>query len=337
MPVTDPAIDTSAKSKSQHQYLWEQWEIVFRAASTSISFWIGVAFAAAGVFVWITPSISTWTYGSQRYFIGYGALLYTAFVAFVCTSMTFPLGKRALLVTGLLLGGLGITVMLIPFVNRLANICCPLAATSLIGWACSYMPRFRVSAFLTLLTLTFFSVSLLYLQSENRPQRASSESRHWPPLDPSKMPDLSKGSLAPNIEAGDLHGQEMSLSEYRGKVVMLVFWASWCQPCIADVPHEKTIAERFSGRPFEMLGVNVDETKEHAIAAVKQHSIPWRSFWNGGAGGPITDQWGIRQYPTIYLIDDMGVIQYKDLRGEDLDTPLEQMISTTELRENQSK
>jgi thiol-disulfide isomerase/thioredoxin len=69
---------------------------------------------------------------------------------------------------------------------------------------------------------------------------------------------LRIGKQAPDIIGEDLSGARFKLSDYRGKVVLLVFWASWCGPCIASVPHEKELVERFKGRPFAVIGVNAD-------------------------------------------------------------------------------
>jgi thiol-disulfide isomerase/thioredoxin len=75
---------------------------------------------------------------------------------------------------------------------------------------------------------------------------------------PLETADVSLGGPAPEVEGADLSGRAMRLSEHRGKVVLLVFWATWCGPCMGDVPHEKALVERFAGRPFVLVGVNAD-------------------------------------------------------------------------------
>lgn len=109
--------------------------------------------------------------------------------------------------------------------------------------------------------------------------------------------------------------------------MLLVFWASWCGPCVGDIPHERELVERFAGRPFVVVGVNADESLEAAAEAVRKHAVPWRSFWNGkgGADGSIADAWNVRGWPTVYVLDHLGVIKHKDLRREDLDEPLAQV------------
>ncbi len=143
---------------------------------------------------------------------------------------------------------------------------------------------------------------------------------------------LSIGRAAPEIQGEDLDGGGLKLSDYRGKVVLLVFWASWCGPCMDEVPQEKALVERFKGRPFALVGVNGDSSKMSAAKAVTENQISWPSFWNGkeGPGGPIPVAWNVRSWPTIYVLDGQGVIRYKNLRGKRLDEAVEQLVSAAE-------
>jgi peroxiredoxin len=143
---------------------------------------------------------------------------------------------------------------------------------------------------------------------------------------------LRMGQPAPEIEADDLDGTKFKLSDYRGKVVLLVFWASWCSPCMAAVPHERGLVDHFKGRPFALIGVNGDEKTESARKAVEKHRINWRSFSNGkeGPAGPIARAWNVRGWPTVYVIDAKGVIRHKYLHGKRLDEPLEELVAATE-------
>ena len=143
---------------------------------------------------------------------------------------------------------------------------------------------------------------------------------------------LRVGALAPDIEAVDLAGKKFKLSDYRGKVVLLVFWASWCGPCMGAVPHERELVEHFKNRPFALIGVNGDEKLAAATQAVTKHGIPWRSFWNGtdGPGGPVATAWNVRGWPTVYVIDQKGIIRQKYLHGKRLDEPLEKLVAEVE-------
>jgi thiol-disulfide isomerase/thioredoxin len=120
---------------------------------------------------------------------------------------------------------------------------------------------------------------------------------------------LQVGCKAPDIEGEDIDGKPLKLSDYRGKVVMISFWATWCGPCMGLVPHEKALVDMLKGRPFILLGVNGDEDREKVKKVSAQERVIWRSFWNGRASGGIPVRWGVSQWPTVYVIDHAGVIR----------------------------
>ena len=120
---------------------------------------------------------------------------------------------------------------------------------------------------------------------------------------------LGIGCTAPEIEGEDIDGKPMKLSDYRGKVVMVSFWATWCIPCREQVPHEKALVERMKGRPFVLIGVNGDNDREKAKAVSAREGVNWRSFWPGGAKQGIPLEWGVYVWPTVYVIDANGVIR----------------------------
>lgn len=94
-------------------------------------------------------------------------------------------------------------------------------------------------------------------------------------------------------------------------------------------PHERSLVNSMSGRPFVLLGVNNDSKIETVKKAIKKNNLNWRS-WYDGKGGPIVKEFGIRGFPTIFLVDHDGVIRYKNLRGERLDMAIEKLVSIAE-------
>jgi thiol-disulfide isomerase/thioredoxin len=126
---------------------------------------------------------------------------------------------------------------------------------------------------------------------------------------------LAVGQVPPDIQGDDTYGKPMKLTEYRGKVVVLVFWGTWCGPCMGLVPHEKALVERFKGRPFALLGINSDSDRAKLRATMEKEGIDWRSWWDGGKiGGPIAARWDVKVWPTIVVLDEKGVIRYKHVR-----------------------
>ena len=96
-------------------------------------------------------------------------------------------------------------------------------------------------------------------------------------------------------------------------------------------PHERSLVSAMNGRPFALIGVNSDK-KDLAKEAMKREDITWRSFWDGGStGGPIAKQYQVRGWPTIFVIDHRGVIRYKNVRGEEMDKAVEELLPLAEV------
>lgn len=143
---------------------------------------------------------------------------------------------------------------------------------------------------------------------------------------------IKVGKVSPDIEGTDLNGKPLRLSDHRGKVVLVVFWASWCGPCMREIPHEKELVERFKDRPFVLVGVNGDRELEKAKKAVESKEIPWRSFapHNLGRMGGIAAAWNVYAWPSTFVLDPEGVIRATGVRGNQLDKRLEDMIEAAE-------
>ena len=94
-------------------------------------------------------------------------------------------------------------------------------------------------------------------------------------------------------------------------------------------PHERSLVEKLADNSFALIGVNSDEDLEAIRNTVAEKNITWRSFWNGekGPGGPIAQQWAIRGWPTIFIIDAEGVIRHKNLRGDKLDEAITALLA----------
>jgi thiol-disulfide isomerase/thioredoxin len=142
---------------------------------------------------------------------------------------------------------------------------------------------------------------------------------------------LDVGSVAQEIEGPDLDGKTMTLSAYRGKVVVIDFWANWCGYCRAEYRPINAMVERHAGRPFAYLGVNCDDDLGVVRGVVRREGLRWRSWYDGGsAGGRARRAWQVRAYPTIYVLDGKGVIRHKGVRGEELARAVEQLLREQE-------
>ncbi|HEY4415690.1 MAG TPA: TlpA disulfide reductase family protein [Verrucomicrobiae bacterium] len=127
-----------------------------------------------------------------------------------------------------------------------------------------------------------------------------------------ELEHLTVGKAAPELEGETIDGKKLRLSDYRGKVVVLSFWASWCGPCMQMVPAEVRLAQQMQGKPFALIGINGDSNRSDAQNAVKKEQMSWPSFWDEkGAGGIIPTAWNIHGWPTVFILDSAGVIQFK--------------------------
>lgn len=149
-----------------------------------------------------------------------------------------------------------------------------------------------------------------------------------------EMRELVIGKVVPEVSGEDLDGKPLRLSDFRGKVVVLTFWADWCGPCMAMVPHERDLVARMKGRPFALIGVNGDEDRSVAKATVATNRMTWPSFWNGGPNGPITGKWNVQSWPTIYVMDHRGVIRFKQVREKKMDEAVDLLVKEVEEEQN---
>jgi thiol-disulfide isomerase/thioredoxin len=140
---------------------------------------------------------------------------------------------------------------------------------------------------------------------------------------------IAPGNPVPEVEGTTPDGKQVKLSSYRGKVVLLDFWATWCGPCRAMIPHEREMVEKLKGKPFALVSVSADEEQKDLKDFLGQEKMPWDHWWDGSKG-PVCKLFKVRSFPTLYLIDAKGVIRYKWVAspGNDvLDKAVEELVA----------
>jgi thiol-disulfide isomerase/thioredoxin len=132
--------------------------------------------------------------------------------------------------------------------------------------------------------------------------------------------------MAPDIQGDDLDGKFFKLSDQRGKIVFLDFWADWCPHCRNSYPYQKRLAKRLEKEPFVLLGINSDFDRAEARQAARNKQLTWRSWWDSPQlNTPIGGRWGVVGIPTTFLIDPQGVIRYR-FPGAQPDHVLDQAV-----------
>jgi peroxiredoxin len=120
---------------------------------------------------------------------------------------------------------------------------------------------------------------------------------------------LEAGDRAPDFAAPNLEGGgTVELSKYRGKVVYLDFWASWCAPCLKAIPEIERIRSEMPADAFQVVAVNLDQKTKKALRFLEKHPVGYPSA--SDPKGRLPDQFGLETMPTSYLIDANGVIRY---------------------------
>jgi peroxiredoxin len=142
----------------------------------------------------------------------------------------------------------------------------------------------------------------------------------------SELRSLKIGQIAPEIDGKDVDGKRFKLSDYRSKVVVLTFSGNWCGPCRAMYPEERKLVERLKDKPFVLLSVNTDESKETLRKSIESGEITWRCWCDGGMEGPICTRWGVDGFPTVYILDAEGVIRFKKVLAGQLEKAVESLL-----------
>jgi thiol-disulfide isomerase/thioredoxin len=211
-------------------------------------------------------------------------------------------------------------------------------ATKFAVWEKQYLAH--TSAFPDDGDIPLLKLSLLDLAEQYARDRFESLAEELSNDSNEEVAEYAKESLAPfkakralqdvplELKFTALDGTEVDLAKLRGKVVLIDFWATWCGPCMVELPNVKKVYERLHPLGFEIVGISLDEDRKKLEAALKNKEVKWPQHFDGkGWEGPLAKRFGITGIPAMWLLDKKGVVKEMNARGEDLGKKIEKLLA----------
>jgi thiol-disulfide isomerase/thioredoxin len=147
-------------------------------------------------------------------------------------------------------------------------------------------------------------------------------------VESSPVTSTSIGSFAPELAFENPEGKILKLSDLKGKVVLLDFWASWCRPCRMENPNVVNMYKKYNSKGFEVFSVSLDRDKASWMRGIQEDGLIWPNhvsdlgYWNS-KGAKI---YGVSSIPATFLINKEGKIVAKNLRGAALENALKELF-----------
>jgi peroxiredoxin len=136
---------------------------------------------------------------------------------------------------------------------------------------------------------------------------------------------IAKGDRAPEFRLPALDGRFVDLAGYRGRVVMVHFWATWCPPCVEEMPTLEKLYQKLKGTDFELLTISVDEgSKDVVLSFMKKHGLTIPVLLDSGKA--VSGLYGTFRFPETYIADRGGVVRYKAIGPRDWGRPENERI-----------
>lgn len=141
---------------------------------------------------------------------------------------------------------------------------------------------------------------------------------------------IRPGQSPPAFTAKSLSGEEISAAKYKGKVLLLDFWATWCAPCIAELPNVKKVYEAYRGQGFEIVSISLDQDEQTLRDFVKKSGLNWTHVYNDSlpAGQDLATKYSVTTIPQMILIGRDGKIAGVQLRGEALEDAVNKALAS---------
>lgn len=141
---------------------------------------------------------------------------------------------------------------------------------------------------------------------------------------------LAMGAPFPDFDEKDINGKPLSVASYRGKVLLIDFWATWCPPCRAELPDILAAYKRYHEQGFEVIGISLDEDRKELETFLKAQDMTWPQYNDGLFWKTkLVSKYGVEKLPSTFLLDRSGKIIGKDLQGNNLTQAIARALGGT--------
>jgi peroxiredoxin len=140
-------------------------------------------------------------------------------------------------------------------------------------------------------------------------------------------PELARARMAPAFAVTTLDGQHISMDDLQGRVVLLDFWATWCEPCREALAHLRDVAKKFEGQPLVVLSVSLDANEEQWKEFIAKNGMTWPQYRDGGFTSPISKLFGVTAIPHAFTIDAEGVLQEEHIGDASIEGKLKKLLA----------
>ncbi len=139
---------------------------------------------------------------------------------------------------------------------------------------------------------------------------------------------LRVGIEFPDFQVYDIDGKSLSLDQFNNKVVLIDFWATWCPPCVDEMPNIVKAYKKYHDKGFEIIGISLDQNKKKFLRFIEDNDMTWRQFYDGkGGNNELARKYSIDSIPSTFLLDKNGKIIAKNLRGPALEEAIKEAVA----------
>ena len=179
------------------------------------------------------------------------------------------------------------------------------------------------------------NAALMRIAGSAKPEKAKALLKQIAENGPPREAAAAKGQLTKmealgkpvDISFKALDGRAVDIAKLKGKVVLIDFWATWCGPCVAELPNVKTTYDKYHEKGFEIVGISLDQSKDKLIKFVGKEKMPWPQHFDGqGWKNEFAVKYGIQGIPAMWLIDKKGNLVDMKARGG-LDGKVEKLLT----------